>query len=277
MSSFLATPAAEPAVGTRSSTGVAEAVMRLRVDGYAILADVIDPVLVQNWRRAMGPLLERFTRTWDANRGARRWCMRLPFASPFDDPAFSAHPTVLAVVRALLGEDIICGLFTSDTPLPGAEEQAVHRDIGPLFPGLGIPLPPSAIVLNIPLVDYTDENGPMEIWPGGTHHAPADADPVRWAATMPSRRLCIRAGSLLLRDLRTWHRGTPNRSEAPRTNLTATYTPSWFRLLEVPVTLSATAFRSLTGEQLRLFRYARVVPDVDEERVREWNDNAQHR
>ncbi len=42
----------------------------------------------------------------------------------------------------------------------------------PLFPELAIPLPVFSLVVNIPLVDVTEENGPLEVWPGGTHQNP---------------------------------------------------------------------------------------------------------
>jgi ectoine hydroxylase-related dioxygenase (phytanoyl-CoA dioxygenase family) len=248
---------------------IAEAVQRLRVDGYAVLEDVVPLDAIAAWRAAFPPLLEDFARRVPANRGAHRWCMRLPFAAPFSDPVFTANPAALAVMRAILGDDIVCGLFTSDTPFPGAEHQGVHRDIAPLFPRLGVPLPPCALVVNIPLVDYTEDNGPMEVWPGGTHLAPDDVDAARAAPTMLSRRLRLTVGSLLLRDLRTWHRGTPNRSAEPRPNLTATYTHPWYRLDPVPVTIAASVFSTLRGEQQRIFRQARVVPDELEETLRE--------
>ena len=39
----------------------------------------------------------------------------------------------------------------------------------------------------------------------------------------------------LIRDLRVWHRGTPNRSRAPRPNLALTYTLPWMRYsMELP-------------------------------------------
>jgi hypothetical protein len=56
--------------------------------------------------------------------------------------------------------------------LSAAVHQNAHCDIMPLFPELAIPLPVFSLVLNIPLVDVTEENGPLEVWPGGTHLNP---------------------------------------------------------------------------------------------------------
>ncbi len=242
---------------------VARAAQQVRIDGYAIVEEVVPLEKVRLWRAAIGPMLAERAARSEANRGPGRHFMRLPFVAPFSDPDFAMHPVALAIMRAIMGAEVVCGLFTSDTPLPGAPEQQVHRDIDQLYKSIPLVLPPAALVLNIPLVDYSPDNGPMEIWPGGTHLATDDADLAALAPRMHSERPLLRTGSLMIRDLRTWHRGTANRSSAARPNLTATYTPPWHRLLEVPVTVTAASFAAMDPAMRSLFRFARVVADGD--------------
>jgi len=75
----------------------------------------------------------------------------------------------------MLGSDCICHYLVSRTPLPKSEYQHVHSDIHGLFSN-GETIPPYSISMNIPLVDFTQENGVMEIWSGGTHLVPNGID-----------------------------------------------------------------------------------------------------
>ena len=43
------------------------------------------------------------------------------------------------------------------------------------------------------------------------------------------------AGSVLVRDIRTWHRGTPNRSETARPNLAMIYSRPWLKTQYPPI------------------------------------------
>ena len=76
---------------------------------------------------------------------------------------------------------------------------------------------------------------------------------------MHSVRLTPRAGSVLLRDLRTWHRGTPNQSSAPRPNMSLVYTRPWYRFEQHQPTLPRSAYDALSESARRLFRFATIV------------------
>src|SRR5205085_3629148 len=127
--------------------------------------------------------------------------------------------------------------LASDTPLPGSDYQRVHADTQLLFPEAIFSAPPYGLVVNVPLVDVTDENGPLEVWPGGTHYMPARMDLERMAKGMVSERLKMKAGGLLIRDLRMWHRGTPNRGTRSRPHVALVYTRPWYRFEQQPPAL----------------------------------------
>jgi ectoine hydroxylase-related dioxygenase (phytanoyl-CoA dioxygenase family) len=231
------------------------AIAQVRNNGYVVFERVLPPSLMASMLASFEHLLEAHVLQADPNRGAKRYQMHVPFAPPFSDEQIIASPFVLPIVEALVGEDCICHYLSSDTPLPGSDYQAVHPDIYQLFPESSVVLPPYSIVVNIPLVDAREDNGPLEIWPGGTHHYVAQPAQVpQLAAEMQSVRVLMPAGSIVIRDSRMWHRGTPNRSTAPRPNFTLIYSRFWLRLRYRPIPIARTAYQALSPRAQKLFR-----------------------
>lgn len=218
----------------------------LATEGWVVLPDSLPAPFVAELAAAFEPVLADHLAAADPNRGVNRHQMYLPFEPPFSDPALWGQPTVLAVLDAVLGPDFECTYYGSDTPFPGAEHQPAHQDGGPLFPGWSTSPPPYAIALNIPLVDVDEANGPLELFPG-PHQPGPDAEPVR--CTLP-------AGSILLRDTRVWHRGSPNVGAAPRPMLALLYTRPWYRFVLDRPALTAEAYDALPDPGRRLFRGA---------------------
>lgn len=218
----------------------------LATEGWVVLPDRLPAPFVADLAAAFEPVLAEHLAAADPNRGVNRHQMYLPFEPPFSDPALWGRPTVLAVLDAVLGPDFECTYYGSDTPFPGAEHQPAHQDGGPLFPGWDTSPPPYAIALNIPLVDVDDANGPLELFPG-PHQPGPDAEPVRCT---------LSAGSILLRDTRVWHRGSPNVGPAPRPMLALLYTRPWYRFVLDRPALSAEAYDALPEPGRRLFRGA---------------------
>lgn len=240
---------------------IAQLASQIQVDGFAVLKAMLPADAVAGMRARFELLLAEKAAHDRANRGARRFQMYLPWEAPFADPLLYEHPVVLAVMEAVLGPDPALAYFASDTPLPGADYQQVHSDTQLLFPETTLSLPAYGLVLNVPLVDCTEENGSLEFWPGGTHLMPGAHSLQDLAPLMQSRRANLRAGSLLIRDLRMWHRGTPNRSSAPRPHLALVYTRSWYRFEQETPTLSRSAYNTLSERARRLLRFAHVVED----------------
>jgi ectoine hydroxylase-related dioxygenase (phytanoyl-CoA dioxygenase family) len=234
---------------------------RLAANGFVILHDVVPAPLIEAARRAFAPIFEAGRRA-GPNRGPDRYCVWTPFLPPFSDPLLYANPAILAVLTRVLGEDLALAAFGSDTCAPGAERQPVHRDEPATLyaEANGISLPTYAVTVNVPLTEVTIENGPMELWPGGTHRLQAPPRLEQVAAGMPSQLATLTPGSVLLRDIRTWHRGTPNRSSAPRTLLGYAYTRAWFRYWTVsPPRVPAASWAQLPELERRLLRYAEIV------------------
>lgn len=233
----------------------------LRREGVVLLDQRLEPPLLERLRERFLELLAEHAGQQPTNRGPARYQIYLPWEPPFDDPGLWARPEVLEVVQDLLGPDPALVYLASDTPLPGSEYQKVHADTRQLFPEAPLAMPPYGLVLNVPLVDCTEENGSLEYWPG-THLFPPPVSPSVEAETLsgiPSCRANMPAGSLLLRDLRLWHRGTPNRSSSPRPHLAVVYVRGWYRFEQQPPAIPAAAWETLPEAHRALLRHARRI------------------
>ena len=232
---------------------------QVRVNGCAVLEDLLPPDVTAAMRQRFDELLAEKAEREPFNRGANRFQMYLPWEAPFSDARLYENDDVLAVVEAVMGPDPALVYFASDTPLPGSDYQRVHADTRLLFPETTLSLPAYGLVLNVPLVDCTEENGSLEFWPGGTHLMPGPAGLARLAPLMASRRANLKAGSALIRDLRMWHRGTPNRSAASRPHLALVYVRPWYRFEQEVPSLTRPAYDALSERAQKLLRYARIL------------------
>jgi ectoine hydroxylase-related dioxygenase (phytanoyl-CoA dioxygenase family) len=235
-------------------------------------------------------IFERYVAEIGDNRGKQRQGgVPLPIEGTFAAPDVIGNPMVIDLFERLLGPDLVCSYFASDTPMPGSEYQPVHRDGKDLFPGVPVTVPPYMYELNIPLVDFREDNGPTEVWP--RTHLLADfplleqkRDELRvgngqltvttetgrpvsilasefrnsgvqdFASGLPGQPVLMPAGSFLLRDPRMWHRGTPNRSSEPRPMLSLAYGRSWYRFNAV--TLQREVYDAWPERVRELFRLA---------------------
>jgi ectoine hydroxylase-related dioxygenase (phytanoyl-CoA dioxygenase family) len=228
---------------------------RIQIDGYAVLEDVIPLDLVERLRERFDELLEARIKAEDSNRGINRYQMFLPWEPPFTDPLVVENPRILQILERVMGQDLIMTYLASDTPLPGSDYQRVHSDTRLLFPETLLSLPAYGIVANFPLVDVTEENGPLELWPGGTHYAPHRSEMAQLAESMVKVRLTMRAGGVLLRDLRCWHRGTPNRGTRSRPHVALVYTRPWYRFEQRPIEIPRAAYDALPEKTQRMLRF----------------------
>jgi ectoine hydroxylase-related dioxygenase (phytanoyl-CoA dioxygenase family) len=221
-------------------------VARFHRDGFVVIENALPRDFVQAtcaaFMQAMNAKVERFNlapvkptdgrdkandnvkidfRPEGGNHDLNRWNMHLPTRPEFLNERLIANPVALPVIKALLGPEPLAFLIASDTPYPGSGFQNIHQD----FPRFGL-------TVNIPLVDFTEDNAPLEVWPGSHmrgepfHAGKVDlsaAEIKAMAARIPGRRMLIKAGSILIRDQRLVHRGTGNTGPNPRPCLAIWY------------------------------------------------------
>jgi len=240
------------------------AVEQVKKNGYIGIERVWTAAQIEEVKSAFDPLFGEYTNRKGYNTGTNRAQMHLPFVKPFTEEYLIANPIALDVVDAVLGSGVRCTYLASDTACPGSDYQNVHSDLPPLFPNLGVALPVYSLVLNIPLVDVDADNGPLEVWPGGTHldpdntnHTAIDGETVRAAKTMYSEKVFMPAGSMVIRDIRMWHRGTPNRTGGNRTNIALIYNKEWYgggATIQIP----AERYEQLSERARMLFRFEKI-------------------
>jgi ectoine hydroxylase-related dioxygenase (phytanoyl-CoA dioxygenase family) len=235
-------------------------------EGLCILRNHFPAEKLHRWNEEFQPLLEANIEREGANenRGSHRYYVTLPFAAPFADEEIFADPDVLAIVENLVGKDFIMVQLATDTPLKGSDYQDLHRDAPPLFPELAAETPPFQLAVNFPLVDVTEENGPFETT-YGTHQMTKEEGLRKLeAGEIKLDRLMMKIGDLMIRDVRAIHRGTPNRTDAPRPMCVIGYSRRWLFRPEVSIRIPHLAWENLSQKAKHLLRFNPRVESLDE-------------
>lgn len=145
---------------------------------------------------------------------------------PVANPEFFAPPSALALVREVLGDDIVVGELGVVITHPGAGPQELHRDSHFLFGGqdVDVAMPPFAMNLLVPLIDVAPGTGSTDYWPG-SHKVIDEA-----AATAASpTNLSLEAGSVTLHDMRVFHRGAAKTTGPVRPLVYISFHRSWHK------------------------------------------------
>lgn len=160
---------------------------------------------------------------------------------PFADYIFRdvvANPFVCQVTSTLLGQGAYINGLGGNTNVSGSQLQPVHVDEGQLWPDLEAAHPAARLVVNVALGDTSEENGAIELWPG-THEdlRNLEGQDIRVSEeALEARRRVVppilgstKKGAILVRDMRLWHRGMPNASDATRFMIGMVHNVAWIR------------------------------------------------
>ncbi|KAF4944424.1 hypothetical protein FGADI_12705 [Fusarium gaditjirri] len=168
-----------------------------------------------------------------------------PPVSEYFSPSIFTNRIATQITTAMMGPRpkwTFCSANSAMATLPGGtpQRQPVHSDADFAHPDH-----PFALVVNIPLVTTTPENGSTEIWLG-THNgfgldAQLGAHGERASGRIreellrqrqeisPPLQPVIKKGSIVVRDLRLWHAGMPNTTQQTRVMLAMIHFAPWFR------------------------------------------------
>ncbi|MDE0873559.1 MAG: phytanoyl-CoA dioxygenase family protein [Acidimicrobiales bacterium] len=199
-------------------------------------------------------------------------------------------PTVTPILEAIFeSPDYICRGGGGDFCLPGAVDyQPLHSDVGDrreiadhaaaadnsgsktsgaFWDPRGLmtirDLPCPYVCCNFLMTDFTSQNGPTRQIPGtqnSRQQIPGLDEEPDW---MKFSTICpAAAGSVLIRDPRAWHGGTPNLSNELRAIPNIEYYAPWFR---EPMALSmpTSVYQTLSDHGQRICRYIVSDRDVD--------------
>jgi hypothetical protein len=219
------------------------AVRAVRDDGFVVLKGVVDTAHLDVLHARMLEDLARLRARKDApfNWNAGNVQQNPPPFPPYLFRDVLVNDFAVEVAKAILGPGMKNSFYSGNTAVraEGDPRQPVHADTGQLWPDQEAPHPPAQLVVNVPVVDMSAENGSTEIWPG-THRdlsvtwgkdikVPAEKLEARRAVAPPLQPTVSR-GSVLIRDIRLWHAGMPNRTDAPRPMIALIYHCGWLEM-----------------------------------------------
>ncbi len=261
--------------GKMTDASLKLALRTLRDAGYVVVENVFDDKFMAELRAAYDEQLERYIAERGGMEGINKKSfgtnhigMHMPLVPPFADPRIVVNPIALQIMAAALGDQLRCSFYHSNTAYPGSGYQPIHRDFPPLLgTEFQAALPVTHVVCNIPLTSFTEANGSTEVWPG-THLIvdtdPADGRPeqiAERAKLLPSQRTNLPVGSIVIRDLRMWHRGVPNNSDEVRTMLAIVYQRGW-AMHQGPLSMPRETWKAWPARAREIFRDNTVVDEL---------------
>lgn len=239
------------------------------VDGYLVV-----PELLGDAQRTTS--IEALARVFAAeddiadDRGWRTDTYRVAYALVAKDPHLlevCADPSVLAIVRPILGDDaVLAGCNGIDLP-PGGAPQRLHRDHPHPTPGTTL-----FLHVVVALDPFTAETGATRVVPGSHRGelASLGADELD-ALDGQAVSVDVAAGGAVAFDGALVHAGGANRSDGPRRALHLFYARPWVvPHWDLTATLSPEEVSALTTEQRRVLGVDRPGPrrfDRTERRV----------
>jgi hypothetical protein len=230
--------ASEKKEGHLTPERIQEAVSAVRNDGFVVLHNAIDTAHIAVLRERMLADVEQIMALDEVPYQFYDGHLQQdppPFA-PYLFGDVLVNSFAVDVTQAVLGKGVKNTFYSGNTCLPNDTRQPLHVDIGQLWPSLPQAHPAYALVVNVPVVDMTPENGSTELWPGthldttisdGDIKIPDDALEHMRAQTQPLQP-SVPAGSLLIRDMRVWHGGMPNRTDTPRPMIAMIHWARWW-------------------------------------------------
>ncbi len=137
---------------------------------------------------------------------------------------------ILAVVEAILGEDIILGGFSAHILNPEAKRMGIHVD----YPYWAMTSPfPTQPILEIQVIwlmeDFTADNGAPLFAPGTQNLA---TKPNQKQFEQTAEKITGTAGTAIISHGLCWHDTSVNNSDRPRVSLLGNYTPQYVHPLE---------------------------------------------
>ena len=226
----------EVAAGKLTDAHVEQAVKAIRVDGYVVLENVVSHEHLDILRERMdadSQILINEEKWGGAGRLKGHLQQGPPPFAPYIFRDVVANSYVIQVTKELLGPGLYNNFYNGNTNSPGSTTQPLHRDGAHLWPDQKVAHPTTEVVVNISPQDTMEENGSVELWPGshlevGEHHIDEEQEEARRKICPPIRGNA-KKGSILIRDMRLWHRGVPNPSDKPRHMIALIYRVHWLK------------------------------------------------
>ncbi|RFU27077.1 hypothetical protein B7463_g9275, partial [Scytalidium lignicola] len=248
-------------------------------DGLVVLEDVIDHSKLDALNKKMiedAAILQAAGDASPYNYNKGNLQQDPPLAKQYFESSIILNDLATQVTSSVLGPGPRLSFVSGNTAvplIPGSEplSQPVHSDAD-----FNHPQSPFALVVNVPLVEMTVENGSTEVWLGthinsslasqeGEHGERASGRikenllAERRKERPPSQPI-VKKGSIVIRDLRLWHAGKPNFTNNTRVMLAMIHFAPWFRNA-MEVEFSEELIPALKEKEDKLQIQAKFLPE----------------
>ncbi|MDG1230921.1 MAG: phytanoyl-CoA dioxygenase family protein [Pseudomonadales bacterium] len=269
---------------------VDEAVRLFKRDGFVVIGDVLNSEEIDLLASGCNDVINEVA-VLDPDNHGNRGSHRYSFGgssltrSQLHRPAWQMLldvPVLSKILTSIFGStDYILRAASGDFCLPGAVDyQPLHSDVNDWLAGGKTPfssffdwrgevslrdLPVPYICANFLPQDVTPLNGATRQIPGTQNSRAKIPNLNEEPEWMKLSTVCpAPAGAMMLRDVRAWHGGTPNLSDATRAIPNLEFYAPWFREPLVPG-ISYQDYKKLSAQAQRLVRFS--VMDSSEELV----------
>ena len=209
----------------------------MREAGFCVLEQIIPEDCCESIRQSVAAAA---TRAGDRDILSERSISFLPGLINHDQSFadYLAHPQLLELLSALLGEHIRVSFTSAIINQTGNERGEWHADWPFNQKNAGrIPAPYPDVVMHITtlwmLSPFSQTNGGTLVVPGSHRKSTNPTAPGREDSlkSFPTETVASgQAGSVLVFDSRLWHASAPNSSKEPRVALAVRYAPWWLTL-----------------------------------------------
>jgi ectoine hydroxylase-related dioxygenase (phytanoyl-CoA dioxygenase family) len=232
----------------------------LQTQGYCILKGHFATSLMDNCRLAFLPEFQKYLENGShrPNRGSNRHYLPMPFEPPCFTAEFFFDTQILSIVKSAIGDRIVADQWGCDVPLSGSDYQTAHVDYQrPLFYELpDLQLPAYMLIISFALSTITQQNGAIELAPSTHRMKREEAVKAVEQKEIEMSPICMDKGDVLIRHPWVLHRGTPNKTNAPRFLTTIRYVRDWYADNSREVnSIPASVWKSLTTEQRNILRF----------------------
>jgi hypothetical protein len=259
---------------------LAHAVELFRRDGFVVIADVLNDeqteILASGCHAVIAEILE-LDGARKGNRGSHRYSFggssltRSQLHRPEWRMLLEIEAVTDVVTAIFESEDYALRAASGDFCLPGAVAyQPLHSDVRDWTDAARTPfsafhdprgqltvrdLPCPYVCVNFLPQDVTRLNGPTRQIPGTQHARTPIPDLASEPEWMRLSAVCpAPAGAIMVRDVRAWHGGTPNVSDAVRAIPNLEFYAPWFREPIAPG-ISYQDYRRMSDRAQRLARF----------------------
>jgi ectoine hydroxylase-related dioxygenase (phytanoyl-CoA dioxygenase family) len=197
--------------------------------GYVLLPELFPPEEISAARSGILQLATAAPAGRCLKTGDRSRLFRL-----LDEAAIFAqmaqHPQVIAIVEAIVGDDMTLGGFSAHILNPGATPMGAHVD----YPYFTMTPPyPATPVLEIQAIwmmeDFTEING-SPLFAAHTQKLCQFPEPQKFAEI--AEKITGKAGSVVLSHGLCWHDTSSNHADRHRVSVLGNYNPKFIRPLE---------------------------------------------